>query len=77
MDKVPNRANMIGELLGKRKRLTYQSRTALTQGIVETLDIGRFTRLFANCLMTFGGQDTGIHLIEIGEANGPLTLFRR
>ena len=36
--------NMIGELLGKRQRLTHQTGHTLTQRIVEPFDVIGFTR---------------------------------
>jgi hypothetical protein len=36
--------DMVGELLGKRSRRTYQTRNALAQRVVEPLDVIGFAR---------------------------------
>ena len=38
-DEEPYSANMIGELLGKRQRVAYQAGDALSQRVVEALDV--------------------------------------
>src|SRR5919198_3513335 len=39
-----NGTDVVGELLGKRQRCAYQTRNALSQRVVEALDVIRFPR---------------------------------
>lgn len=55
MDKIPKRTDMVSNLLGKRERLTHEPTTALAKGIVKTLDMRRFSSLFAARPMALGG----------------------
>src|SRR5262245_37987558 len=57
--------DMVGELLGERQRLTHQAGDALTQRVVEPLDVISFARQFADCLMLRGGNHSCVHDVLI------------
>src|SRR5262245_61121909 len=75
MNEIPNGPDMIGEFLGERERLADQPTAPLADGIVQPFDQTRFPTGFVHRLVPFRGEDTGIDLKEIGEADSPLTVF--
>jgi hypothetical protein len=77
VDKVPDRANMVGQLFRERECLSNQSTTTLPQGIVEPLDMTGLTTLLSDRTMAFRWQDCGIRLPKIGVADGTLAIEGR
>ncbi len=54
--------------LGKRECLSHQSRHALAQGAVESLDMVGLSLLFSRGVMLFWRDDVGVGSPEVGEA---------
>jgi hypothetical protein len=76
VNEIPDRTNMIRQLLRKRQGFAHQTRTALTERVVEAFNVSGLTTGFINGLMPFGGQNAGIGLQKVGLANGPLPVVR-
>lgn len=55
MNELPNSTDVMSERFGKRECLAHEAGTALTQRVVEALNIGRFARFFTDSLMAFRG----------------------
>jgi hypothetical protein len=60
VDEIPERTNVIGPLLRKRKRSAYQPATALAQRIIEPLDMIGLATLFPDGSVPFRWQEGGI-----------------
>lgn len=56
------------------ERFAHEIRTALPQGVVEPLDVGRLTGLLGNRPMPFRRQDTGVGVPVITVADCPFTI---
>jgi len=77
MNKEPERANMVLELLGKREGVADQASTALAEGVIEAFNMIGQASFFADRTMTFGGKDLGIGLPKVSVENSPLSILRR
>jgi hypothetical protein len=66
--------DMMGELLGKRQRLTYQARHALAQRIVEALDVIGFAGQLTDRQVLRRGNHPFVYHILIGVKRGMLTV---
>ena len=69
-----NGTDMVGELLGKRQRCAYQTRNALSQRVVEALDVIRFPRKFGDRAVLCRRNHLLIHDILICIKRGILTV---
>lgn len=74
MDEIPDGCFMMVEFLRERKRLPDEPGNTLAKGVVETLDVAGFTRIFADGLIAFGWQDAGISVPEIRMDKGALPV---
>jgi hypothetical protein len=68
---------MIGELLGERQRLAHQAGDALTQRVVEPLDVIGFAGQRADRLMLRGGNHSFVHDVLICIKCRVLPISRR
>jgi hypothetical protein len=69
--------NMIDELLGERQRLAHQAGDALTQRVVEPLDVIGFARQFADGPVLRGGDHPCVHDVLIRVKCRMLPIDRR
>jgi hypothetical protein len=61
----------------ERERLAHEIGAALAKGVVEPLDVGSLTRLFAHAAVSLGGQHLGVDAVEVGVTDGTLAIIRR
>ena len=73
-NKELNSPDMVGELLGKRQRRAHQTRNALSQRVVEPLDVISFPRQLTDGSMLHRGNHLLIHYILIGVKRGMVTV---
>lgn len=76
MNEIPDGADMIGELFGKRQCLPNETTTALAKSIVEPFNQTGFATGFINGSMTLGGQNAVVGLQEVRVTNGTLPILR-
>ena len=76
-DEILYRADVIGQLLGKRERLPDQSRDPLSDGTVESLDMIGDAPLFIDDPMLMVGNHTLICTPAIGIERGVLPVALR
>jgi hypothetical protein len=62
-------------VFAERKGTTNEIGTALTQGIVEALDMGSLASLFADGAMAFGRQQRRVCFPEIAVANRSFAII--
>jgi len=74
MDKEPKRTDVILELFRKRQGFTHETSTTLAEGVVETLNMIGQASFLADRSMSFGGEDFGIGLPEVGVQDSPLAI---
>ena len=74
VNEIPDRTNMISQLLRKRQGFAYQTGTALAKGVVEAFNVSGLATGFINGLVAFGGQNAGIGLQKVGVAHSPLPV---
>ena len=77
VDKKPERTDVVLKLFGKRQCFTNQAGTALTKGIVETLNMIGQASFFADRTMAFGRKDDGVGLPKVGVEDSALPICRR
>jgi hypothetical protein len=76
-DEELNGTGMVHEFLGKRQRLAYQTGYALSQRIIEALDVIGFARQLADRPMLRRGNHPCVHDILIRVKRGVLTVRLR
>ena len=76
MNKEPNGADMILQLLGKGECFSNQSADPLPDGAIKALDITGLAGFFVNWTMSFAGNDSLIGFPEIGVTDGTLPINR-
>jgi hypothetical protein len=64
-------------IFAERERLADQVRTALAECVVEALDVGGLSRLFADRSMALRRQDSVIGLIEVAITDAALAIVGR
>jgi len=74
MNEVPDSANVIGKLLGERERIADEPTAALANRVVETLNVGCLTAVFASGLVPFGRENSCIGGPKIGVADRALAV---
>ncbi len=74
MNEIPDRPNMIRQLLGERQRLPNKPAAALAERVVEAFKQARLPGCFTNRLVARGGKDRGIGTPEIGVTDGTLAV---
>ncbi len=76
VDELPNRTNMILNLLRERQRLAYQSSNPLPQCVVEPLTVVCLPAILAHRPVSLRWQHTRIRLPEIAVADRTLAVDR-
>ena len=74
VNEIPDGANVVGELFRERERFANEPATALTQSVVEPLDVVGQPCVFAHRTMALGRQDSSIGIPKITVAHGTLAV---
>ena len=76
MDEIPDRANVIVQLLGEGQCLANQPPNSLTKRVVHPLNIGCLAALLADRSMALGRKDANIGFPEVTIADRTLAVDR-
>jgi hypothetical protein len=75
VDEDPQAKLVQMNISAKRERFADKVGTALPQGVVEALDVGRFSTLLADCSMAFRWDHRRVGHPKVGVANGSLAII--
>jgi hypothetical protein len=76
-DEILDRTDVMGQFLGERQRFSDQTRDALSQRVIEALDIIGFPGMLRDGFVSLRRNDTAIGVVLICMECGLLTVHRR